>query len=115
VRAAGYKRVRVEAEVVARPGADERRLGQEIVAALNAFVNPFIGGPEGAGWPFGRELYLSDLYACIQPVEGLLNVQNIEMYWVDEADRPYRADRRIDLLAHEVVVSDIHQVRVTVE
>lgn len=115
VRAAGYKRVRVEAEVVARPGADERRLAQEIVAALNAFVNPLIGGPEGTGWPFGRELYLSDLYACIQPVEGLLNVQDIEMYWVDEADRPYRADRRIDLLAHEVVVSDIHQVRVTVE
>jgi predicted phage baseplate assembly protein len=115
VRAAGYKRVRVEADVVARPGADERRLGQDIVAALNAFVNPLSGGPDGTGWPFGRELYLSDLYACIQPVEGLLNVQTIEMFWVDEADRLYRGDRRIDLLAHEVVVSDIHQVRVTIE
>lgn len=115
VRAAGYKRVRVEADVVARPGADERRLQQQIIAALNRFINPILGGAEGTGWPFGRELYLSDLYVCIQQVEGLLNVQEIRMYWLDEADRPHLAERKIDLLAHEVAVSDIHQVRVTVE
>ncbi|MBC7238748.1 MAG: baseplate J/gp47 family protein, partial [Chloroflexi bacterium] len=115
VRAAGYKRVRIEADVVARPGADERRLQQQIIAALNRFINPIIGGAEGTGWPFGRELYLSDLYVCIQQVEGLLNVQEIRMYWLDEADRPHLAERKIDLLAHEVVVSDIHQVRVTTE
>ncbi len=115
VRAAGYKRVRIEADVVARPGADERRLRQAIIAALNRFINPILGGAEGTGWPFGRELYLSDLYVCIQQVEGLLNVQEIRMYWLDEADRPHLAERKIDLLAHEVVVSDIHQVRVTAE
>lgn len=115
VRAAGYKRVRIEADVVARPGADERRLQQQIIAALNRFINPIIGGAEGTGWPFGRELYLSDLYVCIQQVEGLLNVQEIRMYWLDEADRPHLAERKIDLLAHEVIVSDIHQVRVTTE
>lgn len=115
VRAAGYKRVRIEADVVARPGADERRIQQAIVAALNRFINPILGGAEGIGWPFGRELYLSDLYVCIQRVEGLLNVQEIRMYWLDESDRPHLAERKIDLLAHEVVVSDIHQVRVTAE
>ena len=115
VRAGGYKRVRVQAEVVARPGVDEKRLERDIVGALERFVNPLRGGPDGKGWPFGRELYLSDLYACIQTTDGLLNVRNIEMFWVDEEDRPHRAERKIDLMAHEVLASDLHDVRVTTE
>lgn len=115
VRAAGYKRVRISAQVIARPEVDERRLEADIRSALDRFVNPLRGGPGGNGWPFGRELYLSDLYSCIQQVEGLLNVQNIDMYWIDDDDRAHQADRKIDLLAHEVVVSDIHQVEIVVE
>jgi hypothetical protein len=71
-----------------------------------------VGGAEGQGWPFGRELYLSDLYTCIQRVEGLLNVQSLQMAWLDETDQPHAAERKIDLLAHEVVISDIHNVSV---
>jgi predicted phage baseplate assembly protein len=115
VRAAGYKRIRVDAQVVARPEVDERRLQADIRAALDRFVNPLRGGPEGTGWPFGRELYLSDLYSCIQKVDGLLNVQNIDLYWIDDDDRAHKADRKIDLLAHEVVVSDIHNIEIAVE
>jgi len=115
VRPAGYKRVRVHAQVVGRPGVDEQRLERDIISALELFINPLKGGPEGTGWPFGRELYLSDLYACIQKVDGLLNVQDITMYWVDENDTPHVAQRKIDLLAHEVIVSDIHQVSVVAE
>jgi len=115
VRAASYKRVRVQAQVVARPGTDEQRLASKIVAALQRFINPLRGGPEGKGWPFGRELYLSDLYVCIQNVEGLLYVQDVQMFTVDEADTPHRIDRKLDLLGHEVIVSDLHQVQVVRE
>jgi predicted phage baseplate assembly protein len=115
VRAASYRRVRVEAQVVARPGADAQRLERAILAALERFINPLRGGPEGTGWPFGRELYISDLYACIQPVEGLLNVQEIQMAWMDERDQAHRAERRIDLMAHEVLVSDQHRIQIVSE
>jgi predicted phage baseplate assembly protein len=115
VRAASYKRVRVQARVVARPGTDEQRLGSRIVAALQRFLNPLGGGPEGKGWPFGRELYLSDLYVCIQNVEGLLYVQDVEVFTVDETDTPHRVERKLDLLGHEVIVSDLHQVQVVRE
>jgi predicted phage baseplate assembly protein len=112
IRDAGYRRVRVVAQVVARPGADEARLERDLLAALERFVNPLRGGPEGTGWPFGRELYLSDLYACIQAVDGLLTVRELEMFWVDENDAAHRADRRIELMAHEVLVSDIHEIQI---
>jgi hypothetical protein len=32
---------------------------------LNTYVNPFIGGDDGAGWPFGHPVYASDLYALL--------------------------------------------------
>ncbi len=115
VRAAGYRRVRVETAVIAGRGVDEARLEREIIAALERFVNPLCGGADGKGWPFGRELYLSDLYACIQQVEGLLSVRNVDISWIDEDDTPHRADARIELMAHEVLVSDVHDVTITVE
>lgn len=61
VRSAGYKRVRAVVGAIAKPGADEQRLQRDIIAALELFINPLRGGPDGTGWPFGRELYLSDL------------------------------------------------------
>ncbi|MEN6479563.1 MAG: putative baseplate assembly protein [Anaerolineales bacterium] len=112
VREAGYKRVRVQTTVAAQPGVDQRRLQADVLQALNRFLNPLIGGAQGSGWPFGRELYLSDLYTCIQHVPGLLNVQELQMAWLDENDQPHLAERRIELLAHEVIVSDIHSVTV---
>ena len=115
VRAATYRRVRVEVEAVARPGVDEQRLERDIISSLEGFVNPLRGGPDGTGWPFGRQLYLSDLYVCVQQVDGLLHVRNIEMSWIDENDRPHRAERKIDLIAHEVLVSDLHRVQIVTE
>ena len=115
VRAAEYKRVRVEAEVVARPGVEEARLEGDIVSALERFLNPLRGGAGGTGWPFGRELYLSDLYVCIQAVDGLLHVRNVEMFWIDEHDVAHHAERKVDLMAHEVLVSDLHKVSVVTE
>ena len=115
VRSATYKRVRAEAEVVARPGTDIERLRQDIVAALNRFINPLVGGPDGRGWPFGRELYLSDLYTCIQQVNGLQYIQTVTMSWIDEADTAHPAERKLDLLAHEVLVSDLHSVTISLE
>lgn len=35
-------------------------------AALYRYLNPYVGGPDGAGWPFGRELHASELYALLQ-------------------------------------------------
>ncbi len=115
VRPAGYKRVRVEVRAVPRPGVEPSRVTREILSALERFLNPLCGGPEGKGWPFGRELYLSDVYACLQRVEGILYIQNVDLFWVDEADTPHRAERKVDLLAHEVIISDLHQVQIVAE
>jgi hypothetical protein len=45
------------------PGQAER--------ALRAFFDPLLGGSDGAGWPFGRPVYLSEVYALLEGVDGV--------------------------------------------
>jgi hypothetical protein len=68
---AGYLEVAVEARVKAHPGVNRQDLQQRIVNALNAFFDPFKGGPEGNGWPFGRDVYRSEILQVIDELEGV--------------------------------------------
>jgi predicted phage baseplate assembly protein len=40
-------------------------------AALAQFLHPLTGGPGGNGWPFGRSVYLSDVAALVEGLEGV--------------------------------------------
>lgn len=46
-----------------------------VLEALQRFLHPLTGGPEGKGWPFGRAIYLSDVAALL---EGLAGVDYID-------------------------------------
>jgi hypothetical protein len=39
--------------------------------ALAGFLHPLTGGPEGVGWPFGRDVYLSDVAAALERTPGV--------------------------------------------
>src|SRR5262249_3062924 len=53
----GYLQVGVNATVQSAPRQNQARVRQAIVDALNKFLDPLAGGPEGTGWPFGRDVY----------------------------------------------------------
>lgn len=42
-----------------------------ILAALSGWFAPYSGGVDGDGWPFGGEVFLSDLYALLDGVPGV--------------------------------------------
>jgi hypothetical protein len=50
-----------------------------VVAAMNAFFHPVYGGPEGRGWPFGRDVYLSDVAKLVEGISGVDYVQRLEL------------------------------------
>jgi hypothetical protein len=50
------------------PSADLRTL---VVGALEGFLDPRTGGTEGAGWPFGRNVYVSELYELLEGIAGV--------------------------------------------
>jgi hypothetical protein len=41
---------------------------------LNAFLDPLTGGPDGLGWPFGRDVYRSEILQVIGAVPGVDHV-----------------------------------------
>lgn len=50
-----------------------------VQAALARFLHPLVGGPEDDGWPFGRDVYLSDLAALLESVAGVDYVETLAL------------------------------------
>ncbi len=42
-----------------------------IVQALRSYWDPLTGGPEGEGWPFGRNIYVSEIYHLLDALPGI--------------------------------------------
>lgn len=66
-----YVDVGVEADIYADDAADLPTLGQRLSADLAALFDPRTGGPDGAGWPFGRAVYASEVLARLDAVAGV--------------------------------------------
>ncbi len=54
--------------LVPRYGADPRALRDEVVRHIEVFFDPLDGGLDGKGWPFGRSVYVSELYQLLDQV-----------------------------------------------
>lgn len=65
-----YVGVGVRTEIGLRSGYAESERIAAIEEALDAFLHP-LNGFDGDGWPFGRRVYLSELYEVIAGVEGI--------------------------------------------
>jgi predicted phage baseplate assembly protein len=74
-----YLEVSVRAKVKAFAGVAKTNLQQKIVAALNTFLHPLTGGPQGTGWPMGRDVYRSEIMELIDQIVGVDNVVRLEL------------------------------------
>ena len=50
-----------------------------ITATLTAFLQPLTGGPNGAGWPFGRGVYVSDIARVVNDIAGVDYIATLEL------------------------------------
>lgn len=110
INAPAYRWVAARVQVRARLGA-ETAVAAEIMARLYRFLNPLIGGPDGTGWPFGRELFVSDVYQCLQGTEDVLFVRAVELFVTDPGGGPAGdPTESVRLVEHGVIVSSRHEV-----
>ena len=89
LEAPAYTWVSVVARVRATPLVDQERLGVRVGEALYQYLHPCAGGPEGNGWAFGRELYVSEVYSLLQRTPGVDIVEEAAMYQVDPVTRTF--------------------------
>jgi predicted phage baseplate assembly protein len=66
-----YVQVAVAATVLLTPRVSALVVRENIVAALQKFLDPLRGGVAGAGWEFGRSVYQSEIYQVIESVSGV--------------------------------------------
>ena len=69
-----YLTVEVRARVRGHRNADPDQVASRIRAALHDFFDPIRGGPAGLGWPFGRDVFRSEVMAVIDGVAGVDHV-----------------------------------------
>jgi predicted phage baseplate assembly protein len=87
-------------------------LRQRVEAELYRYLSPYVGGPEGTGWPFGRDLHVSELYALLQRIPGLEYVDELRIAVRDPASTaaPQPAPPRLVLPPSGLICSDVHYV-----
>jgi predicted phage baseplate assembly protein len=74
-----YLDVAVRATVQGRPEPNAANLKERISAALNRFFHPLLGGTDGQGWPFGRDVYRSEVLQVIDETDGVEHVLSLEL------------------------------------
>jgi predicted phage baseplate assembly protein len=109
-----YRGITVVAQLVAKPRARAEKVQAEATAALYRFLNPLTGGPEGAGWPFGRTVYAGEVFGVLQGVDGVDLVDDVRLF----SANPVTGERgqpaqRVELPPNSLVFSYEHHVRVT--
>lgn len=61
----------VDAAIYVDEDAAPATVRKRVEAALTVWFDPYTGGVDGDGWPFGAEVFVSDLYALLDGVPGV--------------------------------------------
>jgi hypothetical protein len=75
----GYVVVSVRAVVHPRAQADAARVCTDAETRLYGYLHPLTGGPAGRGWPFGRDVFESEMLRLLDLVAGVDHVAAIEI------------------------------------
>ncbi len=100
-----YREVACRASLRARPQAAIEPLKARAAAALDRFLDPLTGGPEGDGWPLGRDVFRAEIMALLDAIDGVDHVLSLELV-VDGA--PSCGDACLGPLA--LVAPGAHQI-----
>jgi hypothetical protein len=111
IRPPAYHWVAVKVKLHASPGMDQALIEKQVLSRLHHFLNPLTGGPSDTGWPFGRHLFASDVYQCLQGLPNVQFVRSIEMFLAKPGGEAQGAAlETMEVLAHGVVASGTHTV-----
>ncbi len=72
-----YAQVSIVVQVARKPNTLADTIWERAENKLKQFMDPIKGGPDGTGWPFGRNVYKSELFHLIENIEGIDHVKGI--------------------------------------
>lgn len=108
-----YVEVSIEVEVIRKTTGSSEALRNAIEDRLRSFLHPLVGGRNGQGWQFGRNVLKLDLYHVIEDVEGVDMVHRIRLIDEDRKQQVEQIKLRPDELVHLVDVTVVEKPRET--
>ena len=99
-----YKEIMVKAELILESVDLAGPLEKEVRDRLRRFFHPLTGGFDGAGWEFGRDVHISDVYAMLEGVKGVDHLEDLKLN-----DKP----DDVAVKDHEMVCSGEHEIRLS--
>jgi predicted phage baseplate assembly protein len=107
-----YRKIKVSADIAVRPEADLQQVQHAVEDGLTRFFHPLTGGQSGDGWPFGGEIFYSDVMQIVLQTAGVARVQNGNLtISLDGKAQPNCQD--VAICQGELLSSDAHDIRVT--
>ena len=89
-----YLRVSLDARIRTHPGVIFGDVQTEAIKILRKYFDPRPGGGPGEeGWPFGRAVYISEVYALLEEVEGTDYVQAVRILQLTERGAAVREEQ----------------------
>jgi len=74
-----YAPVLFQAVVARQKDVPADALQQRIQTAVTSYLHPLTGGLEGEGWPFGRDVYLSEIFSLLERLPGIDYIPEIRL------------------------------------
>ncbi|HEY79307.1 MAG TPA: putative baseplate assembly protein [Dehalococcoidia bacterium] len=108
-----YVPVAVAAQVRVKRGSDHQQVMADVERRLYHYINPAYGGADGNGWPFGRSLSLSEVYAVLQGINKVDYIEEVKIFPVDpETGQQQETTARISIAPYSLLCSHKHEVTV---
>ena len=74
-----YLPITLELTVAYLPDAEETPVNDSILKTVQDFLHPLDGGETGKGWPFGRNVFVSEIYQLLDQLPGIDYVQSVDL------------------------------------
>ena len=100
------------------PDEPERGLEQRVVDAVVNFFDAHTRGEDGKGWPFGRNVFVSEMYSLLDQLPGVDYVTAITLTTATPGRRLENTRGEligIDVKPYELVKVEIARADVTVQ
>lgn len=76
---ASYVPVALTARLRLRNSIDIAPVQRQALTVVRAFFDPLTGGPDRTGWPFGRNVYVSEIYQLLDALPSVEYVEDVQL------------------------------------
>lgn len=107
-----YVDVSITAKLFLKADALENVVLNAAVEKLQDFFHPLTGGHNRKGWPFGRSIYVSEVYEVLEHITGVDYIEKVNLI-TPEKDRIHLTDEEslvgIKLRTYELIKIDVNK------